>query len=64
MEIKHKDTGDVLLDIDGDSLRGADLREYDLVGADMSDLDLCGALFQGTDLTDAELMGLICKVRI
>ena len=54
-EIKHKDTGDVLVAIDADSLAGADLSEMDLRGADMSGLDMKGANFLHSDLSGADL---------
>ena len=72
MEIKHKITGNVLLKIDGETLREAnlcraDLREANLrranlrganlSGADLCRADLCRADLRGADLRGANLSG-------
>ena len=55
IEIKQKDTGEVLATIDADSLAGADLSEMDLQGADMHGLDMPGVNFLHSDLSGADL---------
>ena len=52
MEIKHKITGETLINIYRDTLRGADLRETDLRGA-----NLCGTNLRGADLRETDLYG-------
>ena len=52
MEIKHKLTGETLIDLYGDDLCGADLS-----GADLSGVDLCEASLYGADLSGAQLSG-------
>lgn len=66
IEIKHRQTGEVLYTVDADTLVGADLRKVDLSYADLSgrDLrraDLSGAKihfadFSGSDLSDARML--------
>ena len=70
MEIRHKTSRAVLLEVPGESLRranlcgkglqladfeGADLRGADLEGADLRGADLTGADLRGADLTGADL---------
>lgn len=55
IEIKHKDTGEVLHTVQGDTLlgvnlSGADLRCADLIGADLSNAYLYGAYLYNADL--------------
>ena len=67
IEIKHKETGEVLHTVGSDTLRGADLRGVDLRGADLlranlyeADLyeaDLHGANLHGANLLRANLRG-------
>jgi hypothetical protein len=67
MEIRHRTSGEVLLDtgaatLEGAHLLAADLREADLhgeslAGADLSDANLAGAALDGADLSFAGLMG-------
>ena len=57
MEIKHKITGEVLLTIEGDTLREADLRGADLRWADLREADLRGANLRWADLRGADLQG-------
>ena len=72
IEIKNKRTGDVLLRVDADDLRGAflrdanlyyanlyyaDLRDADLRGANLAAADLRGADLRGADLRWANLIG-------
>ena len=52
MEIKHKITGEVLLTIEGDTLRGADLR-----GANLREANLREANLRWADLREANLRG-------
>ncbi len=40
LEIKNKQTGEVLATIDGDTLSGADMRDMRLAGADLRGADL------------------------
>ena len=55
MEIKHKLTSEVLLTIEGDSLRSANLKGADLRWADLRGADLRGANLRGADLRGADL---------
>ena len=60
MEIKHKLTGETLINLYGANLRGADLRETDLRGAnlrgtDLRETDLRGANLRGADLYEVNL---------
>jgi hypothetical protein len=67
IQIKHKYTTRILLEIDGDTLQGTDLvranlRGADLEGVNLEDADLRGANLQGAVLTgvnlrDADLRG-------
>ena len=57
MQIRHKNTGAVIREVEGDTLRGADLREADLSGADLSWADLRGANLSWADLSGADLRG-------
>ena len=57
MEIKHKITGEVLLTIEGDSLKGADLQYANLQGANLQGANLQGANLQGVNLQGANLKG-------
>lgn len=49
IEIRHRETGEVLAQVEGVSLQnacleGTDVREADLCAADLSDADLTGAV--------------------
>jgi len=55
VEIKHKQTGEVLATIDADSLVGADLRDMRLNGADLRGADLSDANLEFSDLVAADL---------
>lgn len=55
IRIKHKTTGEVLLEVDSDTLRYADLRDANLQGADLRGADLEGANLRGTDLRNVDL---------
>lgn len=55
LEIKHKDTGEVLSTIDADTLAGADLRDMRLAGADLRGADLRRAQLEYADLVGADL---------
>ena len=55
MEIKHKLTNEVLLTIEGASLRGADLQGANLQGANLRSADLRGANLQWANLQGANL---------
>jgi len=57
MEIKHKITGETLINIYRDTLRGADLRETDLRGANLCGANLYGANLRETDLSETDLYG-------
>jgi uncharacterized protein YjbI with pentapeptide repeats len=50
IEIKHKQTGEVLLRVDAEVLKGADLRGADLQGADLRGANLEEANLQKADL--------------
>jgi hypothetical protein len=56
MQIKHKD-GTVLVEVPGDTLRGADLGGAYLRGAYLRGADLRGAYLRGADLRGADLGG-------
>lgn len=55
MDIRHKITGEVLLTIEGDTLRGADLSYKFLHAADLYRQDLRGANLEGATLYYADL---------
>ena len=57
MEIKHKLTNEVLLTIEGASLRRADLQGANLRRADLRGADLQWANLQGANLRSADLRG-------
>ena len=57
IEIKNKLTSVVLLSIETDDLRDANLHSADLRGADLSWIDLSGADLSEADLSDANLLG-------
>ena len=57
MEIKHKITNEVLLTIEGDSLREANLQGANLQWANLQWADLQGANLHGADLQGANLQG-------
>ena len=61
IEIKHRNTGSVLLSIEADNLRGADLEGADLYRADLQGANLRGADLRGADLRGANLDGEILK---
>jgi len=61
VEIKHKQTGEVLRKITGESLAGVDLQEALLRYADLRGADLTGARLRMVDLCSADLSGaLLC----
>jgi uncharacterized protein YjbI with pentapeptide repeats len=55
LQIKHRETGEVLETIQADTLSGQDLREMELSGADLSHADLSNTRLEFTDLTGANL---------
>jgi len=55
MEIKHKVTGAMLMEVDGTDLSGANLSGANLSGADLRGADLRGADLRGADLRGADL---------
>lgn len=57
IEIRHKDTGVVLLAVNADSLSGADLKGANLTGADLSGANLTYANLRNANLTYAGLRG-------
>lgn len=62
MKILHKNTGKVLYEVEGDTLRaaylrGADLRGANLEGANLEDANLREADLRGAYLRDANLRG-------
>ena len=57
LEIKHRDTGAVLLALDAVTLSGAKLYRADLSGAELSGADLSGANLSGANLSGAYLSG-------
>ena len=66
MEIKHKITNKVLLNIEGGSLQGANLRGANLRGADLRGANLRGANLRGANLpTDViRIDGMLWDVTI
>src|ERR1700690_160928 len=57
IQIRHKSTGAVLLEVDSDTLAGAKLSGAKLQGASLQGLDLRGAIIDNADLRDADLRG-------
>ena len=57
LQIKHRETGEVLETIQADTLSGQDLREMELSGADLGNADLSNTRLEFTDLTGANLKG-------
>lgn len=57
IEIKQIGTGNILLTVQLDTLRGANLKGLDLRYADLNGLDMRGADLRGTDLSYASLIG-------
>ena len=57
IEIKHRDTGDVLRTVNAETLRGADLYWANLRGANLYNADLRGADLIGANLSWADLIG-------
>ena len=55
MKIRNKFTGEVILEVPGDTLTRADLRGADLTEADLTEADLRGADLTDATLTDATL---------
>jgi len=55
IEIKHKTTGEILLKVDVETLRGADLSYADLSNANLSGANLHGADLSNADLRNADL---------
>jgi len=56
IEIKHKETGEVLQTVNSETLRGANLRGVDLYEADLYGADLHGANLHGANLLRANLL--------
>lgn len=52
--IRHRESGDILFQSEGESLRGADLRAARLTGADLLREDLEGADLRGAELASAD----------
>ena len=57
--IRHKETGQLLLEVPGDTLAGADLVRVVLLCADLHGADLRGAKLRGADLCQADLRGTV-----
>ena len=57
IQIKNRFTGEIIREIEGDTLRGADLGNSNLVGADLRGADLRGAKLYEADLYGADLHG-------
>jgi hypothetical protein len=57
VEIRHKDTGDVLLRVEADTLERANLDGANLESADLAGLTLRGARLHGANLSCAQLEG-------
>jgi len=57
MEIKHKLTGEILINLCGADLREADLRGANLYGVDLREANLRGANLSGVDLRETDLRG-------
>jgi uncharacterized protein YjbI with pentapeptide repeats len=57
IEIKHRETGEVIETLDGNTLVGADLRDRCLDGADFRGADLSGANLESSDLNQADFSG-------
>jgi len=57
VEIRHRETGQTLLAVEGDTLAGANLWEARLSGADLRNQDLRGAVLWRANLTNADLRG-------
>ena len=53
--IRHKETGETLLEVQADTLAGADLEGAMLLGADLRGADLRGAFLRMVDLCQADL---------
>ena len=56
IEIKNL-KGDLIITLNLDNIRCADLRDAYLTGADLKDADLRGAYLRDANLTDADLRG-------
>lgn len=54
IQIKNRYTGDVILEIEGDTLVAANLRNADLSNADLSNADLRNANLRDADLRNAD----------
>jgi hypothetical protein len=61
IEIRHKESGEVLHRVGGDSLAGADLAGAELDGADLAGANLSGAELQGAHLEGSDLAGAILR---
>ena len=57
IEIKHRETGEVLLRVAADTLEAADLNHAELSGADLGDVNLAHAHMSGANLRQAYLVG-------
>jgi len=55
IQIKHKVTGEVMLEVEGDTLQGANLRGANLTGANLYRANLCDAKLYRAGLCDANL---------
>ena len=57
VQIRHKRTGQVLMQVEAENLVRADLRKASLQGADLCGADLRGADLAGPNLKSANLRG-------
>ena len=65
IEIKHKETGKVLLRVDADTLVGVELDGAYMEGANLAGMDLAGADLEDSDLTAANLRGTnLCEANL
>ena len=55
IQIKNRWTGVVIMDVEAETLIGADLSGANLTGADLTGADLTGADLSGADLSGADL---------
>ncbi len=58
IQIRHRETGEVLLEVADDTLRGHTFDGAKLRGADLTPFDLTEVDFRNSDLTDADLRGV------
>lgn len=57
IDIRHRQSGRVLLSVDAGTLRGANLAGQYLIHADLREMDLAGAVLVFADLCGADLTG-------